>query len=93
MTHQLELADLKRDWVEESTTRFPALALPAVWSTDDLHGLLPRPQEQNWFGVLMAALRNRGLIVKAGYKPSTRPEANGRVIALWRKPERLEDGR
>lgn len=85
MTHQLELAELKRDWVQESSASFAALTLPAVWSADDLHGLLPEPQERNWFGVLMAALKNRGLIEKAGYKPSTRPEANGRVIALWRK--------
>ena len=78
---QLELADLKRDWVEESAARFPALSLPAVWSADDLHGLLPQPQERNWFGVLLASLKNRALIEKVGYKPSTRPEANGRGIA------------
>lgn len=83
--HTLELATLKRDWVEESATQL-ALLLPQLgdFSTDELHPVLPKPDHNNWYGVLMAKLKNEGLIERVNAKPSNRPEANGRLISVWR---------
>ena len=83
--HQLELEGLKRDWLDEVAPRVAVLA-PGLgeFTADDLHGKLPPPQEFNWWGVLLAKLKNVGAIVRVGYKPSTRPQANGRVVSVWR---------
>lgn len=81
MTTQLDF--LQRDWCE--------LCEPVVlgasfvsFTSDDLHPILPTPQHHNWFGVLMARMKNKGLVERIGYQPSKRVEANGRPIAIWR---------
>jgi hypothetical protein len=51
---------------------------------DDLHEVLDPPAHDNWFGVLMATLRNTGKIERVGYKPSERKERNGGAISVWR---------
>jgi len=87
MTTQLDL--LKRDWcdlcepVVLAKMRGP-YAGDNVFTSDDLHPLLPTPQHHNWFGVLMARMKNKGLVERVGYQPSKRHEANGRPIAVWR---------
>ena len=53
------------------------------FTTDNLHRLLDDPPHSNWFGVLMARMKNKGLIRRKGYQPSARPEANGRPVAIW----------
>jgi hypothetical protein len=87
--HQLELSDLKRDWIERTVAEVLGLAeagkLVEVWSTDDLHALVAEaPYEVNWWGCLAAKMRNKGLIIRTGSIPSKRPEANGRWIATWK---------
>jgi hypothetical protein len=84
MTMPTQLDLLKLDWCE--------LCEPVVlaghfitFTSDDLHPILPTPQHCNWFGVLMARMKNKGLVERIGYQPSRRPEANGRPIAIWRK--------
>lgn len=85
MTVQLELAALKRDWIEDAAPRVATL-LPTLgtFTADDLRGLLPEPPTPNWFGCLIARLRNTGLIQEAGRVKSTRPERNGAKISAWR---------
>jgi len=88
MTHQLELTDLQRSWVDDALAvivRAKADMLPQTFTTDDLHAILPKPEHPNWYGVLLAKLRNSGVVEKFGYKPSARPSANGRVVAVWRR--------
>lgn len=89
MTTQLSL--LQRDWVND--------AIPVVleqardgrpFTADKFHAFLPVPEHNNWFGVLIAAMKNRGLIEKVGYVPSTRKERNGAVVASWRLIEKRE---
>lgn len=81
---QLELGALKRDWVEEAeTTLRPALKGLGRFSSDDLHSMLVKPTERNWFGVLLASLKNKGLIRRVDVTASRRPEANGRLISVW----------
>lgn len=86
--HQLELSTLKRSWVESA---IPVVMdhikdeLPFV--SDSLHGILPEPEENNWFGLLIAQMKRRGLIERTGYMASERPERNGAVIAIWRKKQ------
>lgn len=82
---QLELAGLRRDWVEDAVPVVLAYARGVdSFTTDDLHGLLPAPEHPNWFGVLTAKLANQGLIERIGARPSRRPEANGRLLSVWR---------
>lgn len=82
---QLELGTMKRDWVEDAAAQLVAL-LPGLgeFTFDDLHPILPKPENENWFGVLAAKLRNHGLIRRVGAVASRRPEANGRLISVWR---------
>jgi len=87
--HQLELSDLKRDWIEEAALLVKGLAergqLPDLFSSDDLHVLLPnKPKDGNWWGCLMAKLRNEGKIIRTGSKPSTRESRNGAWIGAYR---------
>ncbi len=83
--YQLELADLRRPWVDEVMPTLAAL-LPGLgeFTADDLHGKLPEPEHHNWYGVLVACARNAGLIERVGARPSKRPEANGRWLAVWK---------
>jgi hypothetical protein len=84
--HQLELSGLRRDWIEAAVEDWPIIvrSLPPLWTTDDLHQHLGDAEEPNWYGVLCASLKAKGLIARVGYRPSQRPEANGRVVAVWR---------
>jgi len=83
--YQLELRELRRPWVDDALPRL-ATMLPALgeFTSDDLHDRLPKPEHDNWYGVLVAAARNKGLIERVGARPSCRDEANGRWIAVWR---------
>lgn len=83
-TLQLELAGLKRDWIEDVAPRVAVLA-PGLgeFTADDLHAKLPPPQEFNWWGVLLAKLKRLGVIADVGARPSRRPCANGRKITVW----------
>ena len=88
MIHQLELTDLRRDWVEDAVAvilRASTATLPDLFTADDLHGILQPPSNKNWFGIALAKLSNTGKVEKAGYQPSKRPEANGRIVAVWRR--------
>jgi hypothetical protein len=85
MTQQLELTDLRREWIDEACERFPTLQLPENWSAEDLHNLLPAPIHCNWWGVLTAKLKCARLIDCVGYQTSTRPERNGGVVRVWTK--------
>lgn len=84
MTTQLELKAVKRDWIDESIC-FLRFVLPQMrtFSSDDLHDILNPPQHQNWFGVLLAAMKNKGMIRRVNAVASKRPEANGRLISVW----------
>jgi hypothetical protein len=83
----LPLSDLKREWLDQAERQFLGITrfkfMP--FTTDDLHGVLTEPEHKNWLGVLVAKLKNKGLIQRIGYQPSQRPESNGRVIALWKR--------
>jgi len=82
VTTQLDL--LKRDWCETATPIVLRMMRGMQFTTDDVHGYVNPPEHPNWFGVLMARMKNKHLIERIGYQPSTRPEANGRPIAIWR---------
>lgn len=87
MTHQLELTDLKVDWCARMASRVIETMRGREFTSDDLHGLLETPAHDNWFGVLMAQLRNSGKIERTGSKPSTRPERNGGWVGVWKLKE------
>lgn len=85
MTHQLELTDIKRAWIDDCAPRL-ALILPQLgeFTSDDLHRILPSPEHPNWYGVLLAKLKCAGLVECVGYRPSARKERNGGVLRVWR---------
>ena len=84
VTTQLELSDLRRSWIEAAIPRVRMFFDGQEFTADDLHRVLERPEQRNWFGVLMATLKNRGLIVETGYIVSTRPERNRACVLKWR---------
>lgn len=77
---------MQRSWCEEA---IPSISKVAViysnFTTDDLRGFpdVPQPPHNNWWGVLMARMKALGLISRIGYRASKRPDANGRVVAVW----------
>ncbi len=81
MTTQLSLLD--RAWCQQSAPVVLSAMRGKRWSADDLHGLLPEPEEKNLFGVLVAKLRCSGQIKRVGSEPSKRPEANGRHVGIY----------
>ena len=84
MTLQLELATLKRDWIDQSAAAFAARSFSiGTFTADDLRHYIEPPPEPNWIGCLMARLRNEGLIKEVGRVRSTRPERNGAKVSLW----------
>ena len=82
MTTQLNL--MQRDWIEGCVPFIARQFTGYTFTSDDLHGLLDAPAHSNWWGVLMAVCKNKGLVERVGYQPSRRPEANGRPIAIWK---------
>jgi hypothetical protein len=85
MTTQLDL--LQRDWCERMSAVVMDKMRGRQFTADDLHALVESPAHDNWYGVLMAQLRCKGLIERTGYQPSTRPERNGGVVRVWRIKE------
>ena len=85
MIHQLELSGLERDWIEDAVPQVLAYAANVeCFTTDSLHDILPRPQQPNWWGVLTAKLAKEGRLERINARPSRRPEANGRLVSVWR---------
>lgn len=84
IAEQLELPGTRREWIDDAAPRL-VMMLPTLgrFTSDDIHRLLPPPAHANWFGILVATLKNRGLVRKVGYKPSERKERNGGVISVW----------
>ena len=82
MTTQLDL--LKRAWIENSVPFIAGQNPGHTFTSDHLHGLLDAPAHQNWWGVLMAVCKKRGLVERVGYQTSQRREANGRSIVIWK---------
>ena len=83
MTLQLDL--LQRDWLERACPKvLAAFNDGRTFTSDDLHPLFKDdpPAHGNWFGVAVSKIQRKHLL-KVGYTPSRRTEANGRVIAQW----------
>ena len=81
MPTQLNL--LKREWCEDAGPIVIRMMRGAPFTSDDVREYLTPPKNNNYFGVLFATLKNKGLIKRIGYQPSKRPEANGRPVAVW----------
>lgn len=85
MTCQLSL--LQRDWCERTASAISGAFAPGETFTSDMvreKHLVEEPEHGNWWGVALARLKNMGRIERIGYVTSTREEANGRPVALWR---------
>lgn len=83
MTTQLSLLD--RPWVREQAQVVLTALQGKEFTADEVHGVVTsQPDNVNLYGALMARLRCTGKIEKVGYQPSKRPEANRRVVAVWR---------
>lgn len=76
------LSEIKRAWIENAAEQI--VQIFSDFTTDDLHEYFAEPMEKNWWGVLMAKLKNEGKVERIGYKQSNRKSANGRVVAVWR---------
>lgn len=81
---QLELAELKRAWIDEAEATFDRIkGTLGRFTADRLHAVLTAPPHENWIGCLVARLRNTGKIRECGRVKSTRPERNGAKISVW----------
>ena len=79
-----QLSLLDRDWATIHAPEVVSCMRGRTFTADDLHAILPEPQERNWYGVLLARMKCLGMVERVGYTPSLRPQANGRVVGLWR---------
>lgn len=83
----LQISEQKRDWIDAV---YPGV-LSALWNmgeftTDNLHARVFRePDSPAWWGSLMAKLKADGHIEYVRHQPSTRPEANGRKVSVWKR--------
>ena len=84
ISNQLELTSIKRDWVEQSIPRVEMFFDGKEFTSDDLHRILDAPDHANYFGVLIATMKKRGLIKEVGYEVSTQPERNKARVLKWR---------
>lgn len=85
MECQLELASLKRDWIEQSKTRVIALGkVKSPFTSDDVHEVVTTPEHPNHVGCLLAALAAEGKIVECGRTTSKRPAANCRKVNQYK---------
>lgn len=76
---QLSLID--RDWCGTYAGMVLATFRGREFTADDVRRIVPEPMSQNSWGALFVALRPR--LRKIGYRPSARPAANSRVVAVW----------
>ena len=84
MTVQLELAQLKRAWIDNALKAFDSRAFCiGTFTADDLRAYIGEPPHPNWTGCFVAALRSRGRIKEVGRVKSTRPKRNGAKIGLY----------
>lgn len=66
----------------EAIERLAATGRP--FTSDSLRGLVDvEPHHVNAWGAAVAAAVNEGRIVNVGYRKSSRPAANGRVVAQY----------
>lgn len=81
----LPLSTLKRDWIDKAAAAVLSKPSGTRFTSDDLHDWLPQPEVDNWFGCVMARLRNEGHIRRPLVypQPSRRPERNGAVVFTW----------
>ena len=86
MTTQLDL--IQRKWVDDAF----ALALRQARKLgsftmeqlrDEIVEQIGQPDHVNWHGILATKLKREGKINRIGYRPSTRKERNGAVVAVW----------
>lgn len=83
--YELDLAELKRTWIEYAEKHFHVIKHHlGNFTSDDLRDFLPAPDEPNWLGCLVAKLRCLGEIHEVGRVVSSRREANGRKVTVWR---------
>ena len=84
---QLELATIKRDWIDAVLPEVRrVIADGKEFTSDDLHARIATPPDSpNWWGVLLAKLANEQAIERVGARASSRPVANGRLVSVWRK--------
>lgn len=80
-----QLSLLDREWVTRQSPTVLAQMTGKEFTTDDVHKVVSeQPDNRNLFGVLMATLRCQKKVTRVGYRQSERPEANKRVVAVWR---------
>ena len=83
MNLQLDL--LQRSWCERVEREVISHAKGAAeFTTDSIRDFVESPAHPNWFGVLMARMKNQGLVESIGWRVSQRKAANGRPIRVWR---------
>lgn len=60
-------------------------------TADDVHDICPPPEgiDPTVCGAVPRDLARSGIIARAGYAPSTRPEAHARPITVWRLADRV----
>ena len=75
-------------WHRSALGLIAAMARGHRFTADNVVAELGTPNDiatnrNNAIGALFTAARKAGLIEPDGYRPSTRPESHGRVIAVW----------
>lgn len=81
MSVQLSLLD--REWCSINAPVVLNRFRGSRFCADDLHGVLPAPENLNLFGVLMAKLSCAKQIKRVGSQPSQREAANGRWVGVY----------
>lgn len=87
MNNTCQLSLLDREWVNINAPLVLTAMTGRDFSSDDLHTILPKPDNDNLYGVLVARLSSQGAILRVGSVKSRRKSANGRHIGLYRIAE------
>ena len=82
-----ELERLEHDeWVQRARFVLSSFCLAGIeFTSDDLRKTMGvEPPSPNVLGALFRSVSDEGWIRFVGYRKSTRPEAHGRPITVWR---------
>lgn len=82
--NQLELAELKRAWIDQAVIDFnSAYSSGERFTAENIHAMTTKAPHPNFYGCLIARLRRTGKIKEVGRVRSNRVERNGAKQSLW----------
>jgi hypothetical protein len=77
--------DSSEEWVLKARYVIGMMCgIGAAFTAETIRERLPEAPDPNLFGAVFRSCASEGWIRQVGYTKATRPDAHGRVLAVWR---------